>query len=129
MIFSLAIYSPPSSQASFSAYRFAESLLEQGHQLHRVFFYHDGAYAGSELQCTPQDELDLTKSWELLKTKYDLDIVVCIAAGLKRGILNEEEAARYEKSSSNLSESMDLSGLGQLIEASIISDRLVSFGG
>jgi tRNA 2-thiouridine synthesizing protein D len=129
MIFSLAIYSPPSSQASYTAFRFAESLLQQGHTLHRVFFYHDGAYHGSPLVCPPQDEFNLTEAWSQLAAEFTLDIVVCIAAGLKRGILNDEEALRYEQPTSNLSDTMELSGLGQLVEASIVSDRIITFGG
>ena len=61
-------------------------------------------------------------------SKNNLDAVVCIAAALRRGILNQDEASRYEKPGHNLAEGYDLSGLGQLIEAASVSDRIVSFG-
>lgn len=126
MIFSLAVYSAPySSQASYSAYRFATALLNQGHQLYRIFFYHDGVHNGSALASPPQDEFDLYEAWETLAKQHD--VVICIAAALKRGILNEEEATRYEKSAHNLSDAYSLSGLGQLIEAANASDRLITF--
>jgi sulfur relay (sulfurtransferase) complex TusBCD TusD component (DsrE family) len=35
---------------------------------------------------------------------------------------------RYERSGSNLLESAVLSGLGQLVDASLKSDRVLSFG-
>ncbi|MCY1175138.1 putative sulfurtransferase DsrE [compost metagenome] len=61
--------------------------------------------------------------------KHQLDGVVCIAAALRRGVLNPEEARRYERPAANLAEGWELSGLGQLHEAAQMADRLVSFGG
>ena len=128
MIFSLAIYASPSTQASDSAYRFAQSVLAQGHELYRVFFYHDGAYQGSDLLTPPQGEVHSTKRWQLLADEYKLDLVVCIAAGLRRGILDEKEAGRYEKSTHNMATGFELSGLGQLVDAAVHSDRIITFG-
>mgnify|MGYP000022604557 FL=1 len=129
MIFSLLIHSPPSSQASLSAYQFASALLAQNHSLYRVFFYHDGAYHGSAIQCVGQDEFDLSKAWRALQQECSFDLVVCIAAGLKRGIIDSTEASRYDKDQHNLSDTIELSGLGQLADASACSERLISFGG
>ena len=127
MIFSLAVYAPPySSQASQTAYEFAIALLRQGHTLHRVFFYHDGVHNATSLAAPPQDEFNLHNAWDLLAKEHDL--VICIAAALKRGVLNKEEADRYNKSTHNLNDNFALSGLGQLIEAAVISDRLITFG-
>jgi tRNA 2-thiouridine synthesizing protein D len=97
MIFSLAVYSAPhSSQASYSAYQFAVALLNQGHSLHRVFFYQDGVHNATSLATPPQDEFNLQKAWQQLAKDYQLDLVVCIAAALRRGVLNEGEATRYD---------------------------------
>lgn len=129
MIFSIAIYSPPySSQASYSAYQFALSALKQGHKVHRVFFYQDGVHNATALAAPPQDEFDLQKAWQLLTETYNLDLVVCIAAALRRGILDSNEAKRYNKPAHNLANDFTLSGLGQLVEAAAASDRLISFG-
>ena len=128
MIFSLTILSAPSAEASYSAYRFANALLLGGHSLYRVFFYHDGSYHGSHLNCPVQDEIDLSSEWRQLQEQYSLDIVICIAAGLKRGIIDSSEAIRYEKPSANLIEGFELSGLGQLIDATVVSDRMMTFG-
>lgn len=129
MIFSLLILSPPSSQASLSAYQFANALLLEEHSLYRVFFYHDAAYNGSSLQCIGQGEFDVTKAWDRLQSQYEFDRVVCIAAGLKRGIINETEALRYEKGNHNLNNNITLAGLGELTDAAVNSDRLITFGG
>lgn len=129
MIFSLAVYAAPySSQASYSAYQFAVALLNQGHSLHRVFFYQDGVHNATNLAAPPQDEFNLQKAWQQLAIAHKLDFVVCIAAALRRGIVNETEAQRYDKTSHNCAEEFTISGLGQLVEAAAISDRLISFG-
>ncbi len=127
MIFSLAVYAPPySSQASHTAYEFAKALLHKGHALHRIFFYHDGVHNASSLGTPPQDEFDLYQAWHNLAQQYDL--VICIAAALKRGILNSEEALRYNKPAHNINNSYSISGLGQLVDATITSDRVITFG-
>jgi len=129
MIFSLAVYAAPySSQASYSAYQFAVALLNQGHNLHRVFFYQDGVHNSTNLAAPPQDEFNLQRAWQHLANSHNLDLVVCIAAALRRGILDDGEAKRYNKPSHNLAEGFSISGLGQLVEAAAVSDRLISFG-
>ena len=129
MKFSLAIYGAPySSQAPATAFQFAKALLARGHQLYRVFFYMDGVQNASGLATPPQDEKNLPSTWAKLIQDNDIDAVVCIAAALRRGVLNDTEASRYEKPGHNLHPSFELSGLGQLIEAGIESDRLITFG-
>lgn len=129
MIFSLAIYAAPySSQASHTAYRFAIALLANKHQLYRVFFYHDGVHNSSALITSPQDEINLTLNWQQLGKDYNVDLVVCVAAALKRGVLNEDEAKRYDKPTHNLHKNFEISGLGQLIDAAVTSDKLITFG-
>jgi tRNA 2-thiouridine synthesizing protein D len=54
--------------------------------------------------------------------------VVCIAAAQRRGILDENEAKRQGKDGNNIAEGFRISGLGQLIEAGIQSERMVIFG-
>lgn len=129
MIFSLAIYSAPhTSQANDSAYRFACAAIASGHQLHRVFFYQDGVHSASSFAAPPQDEPHLPDKWQALANRYQIDMVVCVAAALRRGILNQEEAVRYRKQGHNLLSGFELGGLGQLLEAALTSDRLITFG-
>lgn len=129
MNYSLAIYGGPySDQASHSALHFARATLERGHQINRVFFYHDGVYNGSSLISPPQDEANVPAEWQALAQQHNLELVVCIAAAVRRGLLNEQEARRYSKTSHNLAEGFTLSGLGQLIDAGLTSDKLITFG-
>ncbi|BBB26226.1 sulfurtransferase complex subunit TusD [Amphritea japonica] len=129
MIFSIVVTGAPySSQAADSALRYCKSLLKLEHQIHRVFFYADAVHNGSELAAPPQDETNIPTEWAALSQAHNLDLVVCIAAAVRRGVLDESEASRYEKSGHNLTSPFVLSGLGQLVEAGIVSDRVVTFG-
>ncbi|MGB0283277.1 MAG: sulfurtransferase complex subunit TusD [Neptuniibacter sp.] len=130
MKFSIVVQSSPfSGQSPATALRFAKSLLEQGHELFRVFFYSEATLTASELISPPQDEVNLNKEWADLAKQHKLDVVVCIAAAVKRGVLDVNEAKRNEKSAANIDPAYELSGLGQLAEAIAVSDRVITFGG
>lgn len=120
--------SPYSTQASLSALKFAQTCLQQNHQIYRVFFYHDAVHSASNLQSPAQDEVNIHEQWQTLAQTHEIDLVTCIAAALKRGVINEEEAKRYQKSQHNLDQPFELSGLGQLLDAQLHSDQLVTFG-
>jgi len=129
MKFAIALFSPPHSPAARRALRFAEATLAGGHEIVRLFFYQDGVHSASANVVFAQDELDVAAAWSRFVTDNQLDGVVCIAAGLRRGVLDEQEAARYRRPAANLSAAWMLSGLGQLHEAAQEADRLVCFGG
>ncbi|MFV3307542.1 sulfurtransferase complex subunit TusD [Pseudomonas sp. NY15181] len=129
MKFVIALFSPPHSPAARRALRFAEAVLAGGHEITRLFFYQDGVYSASANAVASQDELDVAAAWARFLADNQLDGVVCIAAALRRGVLNSEEANRYSRPAANLQAPWDLSGLGQLHEATQLSDRLVCFGG
>ncbi len=129
MNFALLILGPPySTQASASALRFARTALASGHGIYRLFFYHDGVHNASALVTAAQDDNSLPQQWRELIEQYQLDSVVCIAAATRRGILSEQEAKRLGKAGGNLSDSHEVSGLGQLVDASLNADRVVTFG-
>lgn len=129
MKFSILVSEGPyQHQSSDSAYLFTKAALEKGHEIFRVFFYHDGVNNASRLTVPPQDDRHIVNRWAELGKKYNLDLVVCIAAAQRRGMLDEKEAKRQGKDADNLNEGFRISGLGQLIEAGIQADRLVEFG-
>ncbi len=119
---------PYTHQASDTAYQFVKAALEKGHEIFRVFFYHDGVNNGTRLTVPPQDDRNIVKCWSELAEKYKLDLVVCIAAAQRRGLLDASEAKRHGKNADNIAPGFRISGLGQLIEAGIQADRLVTFG-
>ena len=120
---------PYTHEASDSAFQFAKAVLAKGHEITRVFFYHDGVNNGTRLMVPPQDDRNIQKMWSELQKEHNLDLVVCVAAAQRRGILDENEAKRQGKDANNIAEGFRISGLGQLIEAGIQSDCLVTFGG
>lgn len=124
----LILGSPYSSQSVQTALRFATAAIQQDHQIYRVFFYHDAVNSGNQLITAPQDEQQLPNAWSALARQYNIDLVLCIASALKHGVLDTTEAHRYEKNASNLQDNFNLSGLGQWVDAMLMSDRIVSFG-
>jgi tRNA 2-thiouridine synthesizing protein D len=129
MKFAIALFAPPHAPSSRRALRFAQAVLAGGHEIVRLFFYQDGVHSASSNVISPQDELDLTGEWRDFVRTEQLDGVVCIAAALRRGVLDTQEAQRYAAGSANLQAPWELSGLGQLHEATQQADRLVCFGG
>jgi tRNA 2-thiouridine synthesizing protein D len=119
---------PYNHEASDSAYQFAKAALAKGHEISRVFFYHDGVNNGTRLTVPPQDDRNIVKRWSELAAEHKLDLVVCIAAAQRRGLMDKAEAKRHGKDADNLAPGFRISGLGQLIEAGIEADRMVVFG-
>ena len=119
---------PYTHQATDSAYLFARAALAKGHEVTRVFFYHDGVNNATRLTAPPQDDRNIVNRWGELAKSHNLDLVVCIAAAQRRGLMDENEAKRQGKSADNIAPGFRISGLGQLVEAGIQSDRLVVFG-
>ena len=108
---------PYNHQASDTAYQFAKAAIDKGHEIHRVFFYHDGVNNASKLTQPPQDDRNIVNRWSKLAEDHGVDRVVCVAAALRRGIVDE-----------NLATGFRISGLGQLVESGIQADRLLTFG-
>jgi tRNA 2-thiouridine synthesizing protein D len=108
---------PYNHQAADTAYQFAKAAIDKGHEIHRVFFYHDGVNNASKLTQPPQDDRNIVSRWSKMAEEHGVDLVVCVAAALRRGIVDENLAAGFR-----------ISGLGQLVESGIQADRLVTFG-
>jgi tRNA 2-thiouridine synthesizing protein D len=119
---------PYQHASSDTAYHFTKAALDAGHEIFRVFFYHDGVNNGTRFTTPPQDDRNVVKRWSELAEEHNLDLVVCVAAAQRRGIVDEGEQERNGKDGNNIAPGFRISGLGQLIEAGIQSDRLVTFG-
>jgi len=119
---------PYQHQASDSAYQFVLASLNAGHEVMRVFFYHDGVNNGTRLTTPPQDDRNIQHRWSALAEEHKLDLVLCVAACQRRGIVDEDEMKRNSKDAHNIADGFRISGLGQLIEAGIVADRLITFG-
>jgi len=119
---------PYTHEAADSAYQFTKAALEKGHEIYRVFFYHDGVNNATRFTTPPQDDRNIVNRWSELSEKHNLDLVVCVAAAQRRGIVDEDEQQRQGKDGNNIAPGFRISGLGQLVEGCIQSDRLMVFG-
>ncbi|MBL0087352.1 MAG: sulfurtransferase complex subunit TusD [Ideonella sp.] len=108
---------PYTHQASDTAYNFAVAAIAKGHEVQRVFFYHDGVLNATRLTTPPQDDRHIVNRWSALNADHKVDLVVCVAAAQRRGIQEEVLAPGFR-----------ISGLGQLVDSGIKADRLVTFG-
>ena len=73
------------------------------------------------------DEENLVADWRALAQEHGVELDVCVAAALRRGLLDSQEAESAGLTVANVSEPFVLSGLGQLAEAALGVDRLVQF--
>lgn len=119
--------SPYSSNGGLSAYRFIEAALLSKHQIVRVFFYKEGVYHAFRYATPADDELQLSVMWGDLAQRYALDLVVCITAAQKRGLLCTEEAHRQGKQDNDIATGFRIGGLGQWVEATLSADRFIEF--
>ncbi len=119
---------PYQHQASDTALHYVKAAIKKGHEIYRVFFYNDGVNNATKLSSPPQDDRNITKEWSMLAKDHGIELVVCVAAAQRRGILDKDEAKRNGKDADNLEEGFRISGLGQLVEGGIQSDRLITFG-
>ena len=119
---------PYASEAPRSALRFAEAAVGAGHEIHRAFFYNDGVYIANAFATPPRDETDVAAQWIDFARGHDIDLTVCVAASLRRGILDENEAKQYELPGANLRDGFEIVGLGQMVEGMLEGDRTVTFG-
>lgn len=115
------------STASFRALRFTQSVLSLGHQVTHIFFYQEGVMNSSLLISPASDEHDLHKAWTQLASEHNLNLVNCVSAALRRGVLSAQDAIENGKDTSNASDQFIMGGLGELVIGIEQSDRLVCF--
>jgi tRNA 2-thiouridine synthesizing protein D len=120
--------SPYQSNTGHSAYQFIKAALAQGHEVFRVFFYHEGIYHAFKHNTPPDDEINLTVCWGELAGKHNVDLVVCISAAQRRGLLYADEAERRNKQDDDLAAGFRIGGLGQWVDALLVADRVIVFG-
>jgi tRNA 2-thiouridine synthesizing protein D len=76
----------------------------------------------------PKDDRLIQKAWSELAEQHGIDLVICIAAAQRRGLMDADEAKRQNLDANNIAPGFRISGLGQLIEGAIQSDRTIVFG-
>lgn len=125
MKLSIAVYaSPKTPGVALSALRFAEAVLQQGHEIYRLFFFNEGVLNGVALG-DEGGESSLLEGWKQVIARHRIDAVICVTSAKKRGIAEGPVAGA---AGLVLAEGFTIGGLGQLIDAAVTSDRLITFG-
>lgn len=128
MRFALMVTGPAyGTQQASSAYQFARAVIEEGHRVESVFFYQEGVYNANQLTSPASDEFDMVRAWQRLSEEQGVALHICVAAALRRGITDDEQAQQLNLPGANLQPGFTLSGLGALAEAALTSDRMVQF--
>ena len=125
----LVLSNPASGSCNRSAAAFAHALLAAGHDIERVFFLDEGTRSGDALAVWPQDEAGPLPLWRSLAQEHGVELVLCISSALRRGMLDDAEAQRWERHAHSIAPEFSIGGLGLLVDATQTSERLVTFGG
>lgn len=104
------------SQTSRSAYKFAQTLLMQSHELLGIFFYQQGVLHANASNQLAEDELNTQQLFIQLSQEYNVRLMVCSTAAEQRGI-----------NSDNLAEGFQLAGLAEFAALTGKADRMVQF--
>jgi len=107
---------PFGSQAAHTAYQFIKAALDKGHEIVRVFFYHDGVYNGLPSGLSAEEKRSIPP-WSDLADRYGIDLVLCVSAAERRGV------------PASGADGFRIGGLGQWMDACLKADRILVFGG
>ncbi|NOQ16980.1 MAG: sulfurtransferase complex subunit TusD [Methyloprofundus sp.] len=128
MKFAIQINSSPyQSSHAETAYQFVKSALEMGHEVLRIFFYQEGVYHAFRYATPPDDEQQFVARWSALAQEFNVDLVVCISAAQRRGLLEANEAKRVGKVDNDVADGFRIAGLGQWVESVLLADRYIEF--
>lgn len=115
------------NQCSSSALQFTKALLACGHNLESVFFYQEGVYNANSLTLPASDEIDIVRAWQDIAHKNKFHLYVCSAAALRRGVVDDIYAKKFNLSVYNLQYGFKLSSLGYLAQVVLTCDRFIQF--
>ena len=114
----LVLTAPEAGASARHALLFARALLRNGHRIDCVFFFDAGVLTAAD-HCEPaQDELDLRGGWRELHAAHGIELVACVASAHRFGVADAGVEGGFR-----------IAGLGDLVEASANSDRLLTFRG
>lgn len=118
MRFTLAIYSAPSQPGALCGFRFAETLLSQGHEVSQIFFYQDGVLNGcnnNKFNTTLNNTSFYTTSFPQF-ARLNIPLLVCSTALSQRNIAENQ-----------LIDGFKIASLTQFFADLLKSDRYIVF--
>jgi tRNA 2-thiouridine synthesizing protein D len=130
---SIVITTPPSSYLTITAIDYINNAIKAGVDIVGVFFYQDGVLNASANITIANDEYQTHRQWQKLHEDNKINLHVCITACEKRGLSDDIGSELNNDSSlpninqSNISQHFTVSGLGELVELTAKSNRMVQF--
>ena len=82
--------SPFHGDSAIRALAFIEGAIANGDTINNIFFYGDGVYHTNNLMLQTGDSHFAHGDWKHLATNHDIQILVCITAAVKRGIVSQQ---------------------------------------
>lgn len=131
MRYSILVYQSQSHQSARTALTFAQTLLEKGHHIDRIFFYGEAVHLAHQTIDVPEDEFDLANAWRTFAKQSAIPMQLCVAAAARRGITEstiENINTTHEAETPSSKLTIELVGLGELACAVRESDRVITFG-
>ena len=116
----IVVTTPPNSNKTVTAINIAKTAVSDGYKITGVFFYQQGALNASTLVQIPNDEFQVIKGWEDLKINHNVSLHLCITAAEKNGLSDGQDIEI-----NNINPHFTISGLGELVELSAVSDRII----
>lgn len=115
----LVVTTPPHNNFTATAIDMAKSIISMPEtQLVGVFFYQDGVLNAQKDLSMPSDELQAVKAWQSIKLNYDVPLHLCVTAGEKRGLTDDDSRL-------NILDEFTISGLGELVELTTKADKVI----
>ena len=116
MNFAIVIHGDPSEDTSLErALGFVRAALAAGHNIYRVFLYHDAVrIAHNQYQAHP----DLIRAWQDLADTQGFELTACVSAADRRGV---------QSNHGKLREGFVIVGLGQFADCLLNADRTITF--
>ena len=115
------------NQSSRSALKYAQAVINKGHELKAVFFYSEAVYHANSLAIIPTDEDNIGDGFRQLNKTHNTPLLLCVTAAEKRGIIDAQQAKLELFDHHNLDESFTIAGLAEMAEIACECDRLVQF--
>jgi len=128
MNISICVVANPLDSAQRNALKYCKALVDQSHTISQIFFYQEAVTLASNLLVPAQDEYNAQQQWIAFSHAHNIRLTVCVAAAIRRGVLNDADCKRYDKPISNVHSDFLIVGLGEFLTTMEQADKQVTFG-
>lgn len=123
----LLTQAPLSNGSHYLALDFARAAVATGHQVKNIFFYQEATYVALNGQTPIQGQTPLANEWLTLASEHNIELQVCIANAIRRGLVDDNEQQRYQLPAITLAAGFKLVGLGEIASSYREVDHVIQF--